>query len=117
MLISNAYAQAPVAAGEPNLIMGYLPLIIIFVIFYFLFIRPQNQKMKAHQELIAGLKRGDKVVTDSGIYGEITKVIDDASVEVKIAENVTIKVVRNAVSALVEADKKADKKVEKKSKK
>lgn len=102
MFISNAYAQAT-SATAPDAIMGYLPLVVIFLVFYFLFIRPQNKRMKEHAALVADLKRGDKVVTDSGIYGEITKVVDDAIVEVQVAEGVKIKVVRHSVSAVLNA--------------
>lgn len=99
MLISEAIAQTPAgAAGEPNALMGYLPLIAIFLVFYFLFIRPQNKRMKEHEALISDLKRGDKVVTDSGLYGEITKIVDDATVELQIAEGVKVKVVRHSVA-------------------
>lgn len=112
MLISNAYAQTS-AAVEPNAIIGYLPLIAIFLVFYFLFIRPQNKRMKEHEALVSALKRGDKVVTDSGLYGEISKIIDDTAVELKIAEGVKVKVVRHSVSAVVnptDAVKKEEKK-------
>ena len=72
----------------------FIPLILIFVIFYFFLIRPQQKKVKEHKAMVEGLKRGDKVVTSGGITGTITRVIDNDKVEVEIAENVTVEVVR-----------------------
>ena len=72
----------------------FIPLILIFVIFYFFLIRPQQKKVKEHKTMVEGLKRGDKVVTSGGITGTITRVIDNDKVEVEIAENVTVEVVR-----------------------
>ncbi len=72
----------------------FIPLILIFVIFYFFLIRPQQKKVKEHKAMVEGLKRGDKVVTSGGITGTITRVVDNDKVEVEIAENVTVEVVR-----------------------
>ena len=72
----------------------FIPLILIFGIFYFFLIRPQQKKVKEHKAMVEGLKRGDKVVTSGGITGTITRVVDNDKVEVEIADNVTVEVVR-----------------------
>ena len=72
----------------------FIPLILIFVIFYFFLIRPQQKKVKEHRAMVEGLKKGDKIVTSGGITGTITKVIDNEKVEVEIADNVTVEVIR-----------------------
>ncbi len=99
MLISPAYAQAG-AAAEPNLLVTFLPLIAIFAIFYFLMIRPQQRKMKMHREMVANLRRGDKVVTAGGFIGTVAKVHDD-ELEVEIAKDVKVRVVRGTISEVV----------------
>ena len=82
MLISPAYAQAAGAAQDP--LMSFLPLILMFVVLYFLMIRPQMKKAKEHRQLIDGLQKGDEVITAAGIVGRITKV-DTAYVTVEIS--------------------------------
>ena len=72
----------------------FIPLILIFVIFYFFLIRPQQKKVKEHKAMVEGLKRGDKVVTSGGITGRVERLIDNDKVEVEIAENVTVEVIR-----------------------
>ncbi len=72
----------------------FIPLILIFVIFYFFLIRPQQKKVKEHKAMVESLKKGDKVVTSGGITGIITRVIDNDKVEVEIADNVTVEVIR-----------------------
>ena len=72
----------------------FIPLILIFVIFYFFLIRPQQKKVKEHKAMVESLKRGDKVVTSGGITGTVERLIDNDKVEVEIAENVTVEVIR-----------------------
>ena len=72
----------------------FIPLILIFVIFYFFLIRPQQKKVKEHKAMVEGLKRGDKVITSGGITGTISRIVDNDKVEVEIADNVTVEVVR-----------------------
>ena len=72
----------------------FIPLILIFVIFYFFHIRPQQKKVKEHKAMVESLKKGDKIVTSGGITGTISRVIDNDKVEVEIADNVTVEVVR-----------------------
>ena len=79
---------------ESSVIGQFIPLILIFVIFYFFLIRPQQKKVKEHKAMVESLKKGDKVVTSGGITGTISRVIDNDKVEVEIADNVTVEVVR-----------------------
>ena len=79
---------------ESSGIAQFIPLILIFVIFYFLLIRPQQKKVKEHKAMVESLKKGDKVVTSGGITGTISRVIDNDKVEVEIADNVTVEVIR-----------------------
>ena len=72
----------------------FIPLILIFVIFYFFLIRPQQKKVKEHKAMVENLKRGDKVVTSGGIVGTVERIIDNDKVEVQIAENINVEVVR-----------------------
>jgi len=72
----------------------FIPLILIFVIFYFFLIRPQQKKVKEHKAMVESLKKGDKVVTSGGITGTISRIIDNDKIEVEIADNVTVEVIR-----------------------
>lgn len=92
---SGAGQQAPQGGG----LMSLAPLILIFIIFYFLLIRPQQKKTKSHQEMVNALKPGDRVVTNGGIYGRLAKV-EDNTVTLEIADKVRIKVSRQAISSL-----------------
>lgn len=98
MLVTPAYAQAAGGAGGAEFVISLLPFILIFVIMYFLIIRPQRNRMKAHQEMVSGLKRGDTVVTAGGLIGKITKVVDDNEIQVEFAEGMRVRVVRNTVT-------------------
>lgn len=101
MFIKEAFAQTP-GAGGSDFLVSMLPLILIFVVFYFLLIRPQQQKMKAHKAMISAVKRGDKVLTAGGIFGTVTKVEDaDDVVVVEIAKEVRVRVARSTISDLV----------------
>ena len=79
---------------ESSGIGQFIPLILIFVIFYFFLIRPQQKKVKEHKSMVENLKKGDKVVTSGGITGTITRVVDNDKVEVEIAENVKVEIVK-----------------------
>ncbi len=103
VLLSAGVAFAAPAAADPNAgspIMGFLPLIFIFAIFYFLMIRPQQKKYRAHQETLKTLKKGDKVITAGGIIGTISKVEDDI-IFVDIADAVTVQVARQSVTDII----------------
>ena len=98
--ISPAYAQD--AGGTAAGIMQMLPLGLIFVVFYFLLIRPQQKKMKDHREMLGQLKRGDRVVTAGGIVATITKVKDGSDeIEAEIAPNVKVTVVRGTIGSVL----------------
>ena len=79
----------------------FIPLILIFVIFYFFLIRPQQKKVKEHKLMVTALKRGDEVVTSGGIVGKIERVLGDDKVDILISENVTIEVVQSTVQSLL----------------
>lgn len=85
------------AAGAPNALIQFVPLVLIFVIFYFLLIRPQQKKAKDHQDYLASLKKGDEVMTSGGIIGRITG-ITDLVVTLEVADNVKIKVARSYIA-------------------
>ena len=85
-------------------IQSFLPLILIFGIMYFLMIRPQQQKMKKHRAMVAALRKGDKVVTQGGVYGKVTKVLDDGKVDVEIASGVVVRVVQSTIQSVMSTD-------------
>jgi preprotein translocase subunit YajC len=97
MLITPAYAQAA-PAGSSDMIMSLLPFVLIFVIMYFLILRPQQRRVKQHQELVKNVRRGDTIVTSGGLVGKVTKVIDDEHLEVEVADGVRIRQMRQMVS-------------------
>ena len=99
MFISEAYAQtAAGAAGDPTsaLIMQLAPLALIFVVFYFLLIRPQQQARKRHMDMVGALKKGDVVVTSGGIIGKVKSVADD-ELRLELSPNVEVRVIRSAI--------------------
>jgi preprotein translocase subunit YajC len=98
MLISPAYAQDAAAGGGMAMLMQIAPLVLIFAVFYFLLIRPQQKKQKEHRALLGALKRGDRVLTAGGIIGQITRVKEGVDeVEVEIAPNVRVSVLRQTI--------------------
>ena len=101
MLISEAWAQAAgaPAAGGMDVLMQFAPFILIFVVMWFLLIRPQQKKAKDHRAMVAALKRGDRVVTSGGISGQVSHVADD-HLMVEVADGVKIKILRDAVTAV-----------------
>ncbi|MEM1383412.1 MAG: preprotein translocase subunit YajC [Pseudomonadota bacterium] len=101
MIVSPAYAQAGAAGAEPGFLIQLLPLVAIFVIFYFLLIRPQQKRAKEHRTMIENLRRGDQVVTAGGLMGKVTRVKDDDELEVEIAEGVKARVVRSTIAQVV----------------
>ena len=99
MLISNAYAQAAQASGGFDLLQ-MLPLVLMFVLLYFLMIRPQSKRAKEHKSMLAALQKGDEVVTAGGTLGKVTKVGDNF-VSVEIASNVEIQVQRSSITTML----------------
>ncbi len=108
MWISPAYAQASGDGGSG--LISLLPLVLIFVVFYVLLIRPQQKKVKAHKMLVEALRRGDRVVTGGGLMGTVSKVIGDHELQVEIAEGVRVRVVRHTIQEVVSKSEPADKK-------
>jgi preprotein translocase subunit YajC len=112
MFINQAFAQtvdagtavaadATAAAGSmPGIWAQLLPLVLIFFVFYFLLIRPQQKKLKAHVDMVSALRRGDKVVLGGGIIGSISRIVDDKEVLVEIAPGTEVRVVRSAIAEL-----------------
>ena len=98
MLISPAFAQGSPLGGGGDLMTQLLPFVLIFVIMYFLILRPQQKRVKAHQEMVKNVRRGDTVVTSGGLVGKVTKVIDDDQIEVEIADGIRVRQVRAMVS-------------------
>ncbi len=99
MFVSPAYAQA--AGGGGSGLEALFPLVLIFVVFYFLLIRPQQKKAKEHKAMLGAIRRGDKVVTGGGIVGSVTKVIDEGEVMVEIAEGVRVRVQRSMIATIL----------------
>lgn len=99
MLISPAYAQA--AGGGQDMLLSLAPLVLIFVVFYFLLIRPQQKRMKEHKAMLGALRRGDRVVTGGGIIGTVARVPNDEEVVVDIADGVRVRVLRGTISSVL----------------
>ncbi len=97
MFVTPAFAQAG-AAGSGNILVTLMPFVLIFAIMYFLMIRPQRQRMKKHEEMIAAVRRGDTVVSSGGFVAKVTKVIDDKEIQVELAEGVRVRLVRHMIS-------------------
>lgn len=100
MLVSPAFAQAGGAPGGFEF-SALIPLILIFVVFWFLLIQPQRKKMKQHKEMLSRLRRGDRVVTGGGIIGRITRVESDDNLIVEIARGVSVKIARSTIAELL----------------
>ena len=100
MFATPAFAQAA-AGGSGSAIASFLPIILIFVVMYFLMIRPQQKKMKEHRTMVEALRRGDTVLTQGGIVGKVIKVKEDGEVEVEIAEGVKVRVVKGTIAQVL----------------
>ncbi len=97
MWISPAFAQAGDAAA-PNPLMSLAPMILIFVIFYFLIIRPQMTARKKHQEMVTNVRRGDVVVTAGGLIGKVSKILEGDEIMIDLGDNLTVKAVKSTLS-------------------
>lgn len=101
-LISPAYAQAAADAGPAAGLAQFVPLVLIFVIFYFLLVRPQQKKMKEHRAVLEAVRRGDRIVTNGGVIGLVTKVnAEERQLEVEIADGVRVKVMRDMINTVL----------------
>ena len=105
MFISPAYAQAAGDAGGG--FATILPLVLIFAVFYFLLIRPQQKKAKVHREMLGSIVRGDRVITGGGIMGKVTKVVNDQELAVEIAEGIRVRVQRSMVAGVISKEGKS----------
>ena len=97
MFITEAFAQTGGASSGTGMLIQFAPILLIFVIMYFLILRPQRTKAKLHQEMVANLRRGDTVVTSGGLIGKVAKV-DDNEVQVELSEGVRVRVVRSTIA-------------------
>ena len=98
MFVTPAYAQSGSPFGD-NFMVSILPFVLIFVIMYFLILRPQQKRVKDHQELVKNLRKGDTVITSGGLVGKVTKVVDDDQIEVEISEGVRVRQMVTGVRA------------------
>ena len=100
MFITPAFAQGSLlgGGGEGGMLMSLLPFILIFVIMYFLILRPQQKRVKAHAEMVKNVRRGDTVVTNGGLVGKVSKVVDDDQIEIEISDGVRIRQMRQMIS-------------------
>jgi preprotein translocase subunit YajC len=99
MFISPAFAQGgSMFGGSDNMLVSLLPFVLIFVIMYFLILRPQQKRQKQHADMVKNVRRGDTVVTSGGLVGKVTKVIDDEQVEVEVAEGVRVRQMRSMLA-------------------
>src|SRR5258708_38840900 len=100
MFVSTAYGQG-FSLGDNQAMMQFLPLVLIFVVFYFLLIRPQQKRAKEHKTMLTALRRGDRVVTGGGIIGTVAKVVSDEEVRGDIAEGVRVRVLRAPIPSVL----------------
>ncbi len=100
MLITSVYAQAPslFGGGSDNMLVSLLPFILIFVIMYFLILRPQQKRVKQHAEMVKNVRRGDTVVTSGGLIGKVTKVTDEEQIEVEVADGVRVRQMKSMIA-------------------
>ncbi len=96
-MITPAFAQSLGAGGGTDMLIQLVPFLLIFVIMWFLIIRPQQRRAKTHQEMIKNVRRGDTIVTSGGLIAKVSKVIDDAELEAEIADGVRVRIVRGMI--------------------
>lgn len=110
MLVAPAFAQAAPADGGSGFLVQLLPLVLIFAVFYFLLIRPQQRRLKAHKAMVAAIGRGDRVVTAGGVMGRVARLEDDGrTVSVEIARDVRVRIVRDTISEVVKPEEAEEK--------
>ena len=97
MFFTPAYAQASGSGGFGSTFGSLIPLLMIFAIMYFIIIRPQQKKAKEHKQMVIALKRGDQILTQGGIIGKVTKVKDESEIEVEIASNTKVRVMKSTI--------------------
>ena len=97
-MITPAFAQGLGGGGTNDILMSLVPFVLIFIIMWFLIIRPQQKRVKSHQEMIKNVRRGDTIITSGGIIAKVSKVIDDAEIEAEIADGVRVRILKGMVS-------------------
>jgi preprotein translocase subunit YajC len=100
MLTTPAFAQALPLGGGDSMFSLLMPMVAVFLIFYFVMLRPQQKRAKEHQDLIKNLRRGDTIVTSGGLVGKVTKLVDDDHIEVEVADGVRVRHVRAQVAGV-----------------
>src|SRR5690349_23683307 len=100
MWVTPAFAQTAgsIFGGEGGMMVQLLPFALIFVIMYFLILRPQQKRVKTHQEMVKNVRRGDTVITNGGLVGRVTKVIDDAEIEIELSDEVRVRQMRSMIA-------------------
>ena len=98
MFITPAFAQAAGVPGAGDFIGMVLPLVAIMAVFYFLLIRPQQRKVKEHQELLKKVVKGDTIITTGGLIGKVVKIVDDNELQVEVGENVKVRILRSGIA-------------------
>lgn len=98
MFVTPAYAQAAGGGGATDIVTSLVPILLLIVIFWFLIFRPQQKRMKEHQNMLSAVRRGDTIVTTGGIVGKVTRVQENEDLEVEISQGVKVKVVRSMIS-------------------
>ena len=101
MIINIAYAQASQSSGGQGFIIQLLPLILIFVVFYFLLIRPQQKRVKQHKEMVSSLKVGNQIITSGGMLAKIVRVDDENFITISISDGVNVKVKRDTITEVM----------------
>ena len=96
-MITPAFAQGLGGGGTNDILMSLVPFVLIFIIMWFLIIRPQQKRVKSHREMIKNVRRGDTVVTSGGMIAKVSKVVDDGEIEVEIADGVRVRIVRGMI--------------------
>jgi preprotein translocase subunit YajC len=96
MFITPAFAQG--TSSSTDLVTSLLPFVLIFVIMYFLILRPQQKRVKTHQEMVKNVRRGDTVVTNGGLIGRVTKVIDDNEIEIELSDEIRVRQMRGMIA-------------------
>ncbi len=97
-MITPAFAQGLGGGGTNDVLMSLVPFVLIFIIMWFLIIRPQQKRVKSHQEMIKNVRRGDTIVTSGGIIAKVSKVVDDTEIEAEIADGVRVRILKGMVS-------------------
>ena len=96
-MITPAFAQGLGGGGTNDILMSLVPFVLIFIIMWFLIIRPQQKRVKTHQEMIKNVRRGDTVITTGGIIAKVSKVVDDTEIEAEIADGVRVRILKGMV--------------------